>query len=101
MTTQTSPLAQVKAKAEAGDAAACYQVALAYKNGEGVAKNLSTAFQYMKSAAEKGYTPAYIEVAKMYHGGRGVTKDRDVAEQWYQKAADAGNAEARRILLNM
>ena len=55
----------------------------------------------MKSAAEKGHTPAYIEVAKMYHGGRGVAKDRDVAEQWYQKAADAGNAEARRILLNM
>ena len=100
-TTQTSPLAQVKAKADAGDAASCYQVAMAYKEGSGVAKNLSTAFQYMKSAAEKGYTPAYIEVAKMYHGGRGVTKDRDVAEQWYQKAADAGNAEARRILLNM
>lgn len=100
-TSQTSPLAAAQAKADAGDAAACYQVALAYKNGEGVAKNLSTAFQYMKSAAEKGHTPAYIEVAKMYHGGRGVTKDRDVAEQWYQKAADAGNAEARRILLNM
>ena len=100
-TSQTSPFAAAQAKADAGDAAACYQVALAYKNGEGVAKNLSTAFQYMKSAAEKGYTPAYIEVAKMYHGGRGVTKDRDVAEQWYQKAADAGNAEARRILLNM
>ena len=98
---KVAPLAAAQAKADAGDAAACYQVALAYKNGEGVAKNLSTAFQYMKSAAEKGYTPAYIEVAKMYHGGRGVTKDRDVAEQWYQKAADAGNAEARRILLNM
>ena len=98
---KVDPLAAAQAKAAAGDAAACYQVALAYKNGEGVAKNLSTAFQYMKSAAEKGYTSAYIEVAKMYHGGRGVTKDRDVAEQWYQKAADAGNAEARRILLNM
>lgn len=98
---KVDPLAAAQAKADAGDAAACYQVALAYKNGEGVAKNLSTAFQYMKSAAEKGHTPAYIEVAKMYHGGRGVTKDRDVAEQWYQKAADAGNAEARRILLNM
>lgn len=98
---KVDPLAVAQAKADAGDAAACYQVALAYKNGEGVAKNLSTAFQYMKSAAEKGHTPAYIEVAKMYHGGRGVTKDRDVAEQWYQKAADAGNAEARRILLNM
>lgn len=98
---KVAPLAAAQAKADAGDAAACYQVALAYKNGEGVAKNLSTAFQYMKSAAEKGHTPAYIEVAKMYHGGRGVAKDRDVAERWYQKAADAGNAEARRILLNM
>ena len=100
-TNQTSPFAATKAKADAGDATACYQVALAYKEGSGVEKNLSAAFNYMKAAAEQGYSPSYIEVAKMYHGGRGVTKDRDVAEQWYQKAADAGNAEARRILLNM
>ena len=100
-TAKVNPLAEAQAKADTGDAASCYQVALAYKSGNGVQKSLTTAFQYMKSAAEKGYEPAYIEVAKMYHGGRGVTKDREIAEQWYQKAAEAGNAEARRILLNM
>lgn len=100
-TMKVDPLAAAKAKADAGDAASCYQVAQAYKSGNGVQKNLATAFQYMKVAADKGYEPAYIEVAKMYHGGRGVTKNRDIAEQWYQKAAEAGNAEARRILLNM
>ena len=91
----------LKVAADAGDAASCYKVAMAYKEGNGVEKNLPAAFSYMKSAAERGYTAAYIEVAKMYHGGRGVSKNRDIAEQWYQKAADAGNAEARRILLNM
>lgn len=91
------PFAEKKAKADNRDAAACYEVAMAYKEKN----NLSAAFNYMKSAAEQGYTPAYIELAKMYHGGRGVAKNRTTAEYWYKKASDAGNAEARRILLNM
>ena len=94
---KTDPFAEKKAKADNGDAAACYEVAMAYKEKN----NLSAAFNYMKSAAEQGYTPAYIELAKMYHGGRGVAKNRTTAEYWYKKASDAGNAEARRILLNM
>jgi TPR repeat protein len=93
---------QTKEKADNGDAALCYKVALAYMNGNDVVnKNPANAFHYMKSAADRGYTAAYIEVAKMYHGGRGVAKNRSTAEFWYKKAADAGNAEARRILLNM
>lgn len=98
---QGTPLGDVQVRANNGDAEACYKVAQAYMYGNGVDKNLTYAFTYMKTAAENGYVPAYIEVAKMYHGGRGVTKDRSVAEKWYQKAANAGNAEARRILLNM
>ena len=99
---QTNSFLQTKEKADNGDAASCYKVALAYMNGNDVVnKNPANAFHYMKSAADKGYIAAYIEVAKMYHGGRGIAKNRSTAEFWYQKAADAGNAEARRILLNM
>ena len=98
---KASPFVQAKEKADNGDAASCYKVAMAYMNGSDVYKDLAAAFRYMKSAADKGYTAAYIEVAKMYHGGRGVAKNRSTAEFWYKKAADAGNAEARRILLNM
>ena len=99
---QTNSFLQTKEKADNGDAASCYKVALAYMNGNDVVnKNPANAFHYMKSAADRGYTAAYIEVAKMYHGGRGVAKNRSTAEFWYKKAADAGNAEARRILLNM
>ena len=101
VTEKVNPFAQTKAKADTGDAASCYQVAMAYKDGNGVAKNMTAAFDYMKFAAEHGYTSAYIELAKMYHGGRGVVKNRTTAEYWYKKASDAGNAEARRILLNM
>lgn len=98
---KVNPFTEAKAKADAGDATSCYKVAQAYMSGDGVTKNLQSAFLYMKTAAEQGYTPAYIEIAKMYHGGRGVTKNRDIAEQWYKKAANAGNAEAKRTLLNM
>ena len=98
---QETPLGSIQVAANNGDAEACYKVAQAYMNGDGVGKNLNYAFRYMKFAAEKGYAPAYIEVGKMYHGGRGVTKDRAVAEKWYKKAVNAGSAEAKRILLNM
>ena len=98
---QVTTLGNVQVRANGGDAEACYQVAQAYMNGNGVEKNLNYAFRYMKYAAEMGYVPAYVEVAKMYHGGRGVTKDRNIAEKWYKKAAANGNAEAKRILLNM
>lgn len=97
---KADPIASLKASAEAGDKDAQYSLGMKYYDGDGVAKNYSTAFQYLKTLADAGYTKAYFPVAEMYHGGRGVTKDREAAEKWYQKAADAGNAKAKSILLN-
>lgn len=96
----SDPIAELKAAADGGDKDAQYNLGMRYYEGNGVAKNMTTAFQYLKPLADAGYTKAYFPVADMYHRGQGVAKDRDAAEQWYTKAANAGNAKAKSILLN-
>lgn len=96
----SDPIADLKKAADAGDKDAQYNLGMRYYEGNGVAKNMSTAFQYLKPLADAGYTKAYFPVADMYHRGQGVSKDRNAAEMWYKKAADAGNARAKNILLN-
>lgn len=89
-------------RADSGDPAACYELAVNYQNGSnGVTKNLSSAFTYMKAAADAGYVKAFRPLGEMYHGGRGVEKDRETAVYWYRLAADNGDARALRLLNNM
>lgn len=91
----------LKAAADRGSVAAQYEYAILLKDGSGIAKNTSAAFQYMKAAAEAGYTKAFRQVGEMYHGGRGVEKDRSMAEYWYKRAVASGDKAAERILNNM
>ena len=98
---KTNPFTEYKNAADAGDAAAMFKVAKCYQSGDGVSKNINSAFLYMKAAAEAGYTKAYRELAEMYRGGRGTEKDRDLAEDWYRKAAAAGDRKAQQALDNM
>ncbi len=95
------PVEGYKTAAAAGDAAAMYNLAKCYQQGDGVAKNTQEAFRHMKAAAEAGYTKAYCELADMYRGGRGVAKSREQAELWYRKAAAAGDRKAQQALDNM
>lgn len=94
------PIIALKASADAGDKNALLELGMRYYEGNGVAKNMSLAFQYLKPLAEEGYVKAYFPVADMYHRGQGVAKDRDAAEKWYTKAAEAGNSKAKNILFN-
>lgn len=92
----------LKDKADSGDPASCYELAVNYQNGiNGVSRDLVNAFVYMKSAADAGYVKAFRPLAEMYHGGRGVSKDREIAAYWYKLAADNGDVKASRILNNM
>ncbi len=95
------PKPSLQSLAEAGDMAACYELATKYQTGNGVAKSKNQAFKYMKMAAEGGYGKAYRPLAEMYHKGEGVTKDRDEAAVWYKRAADNGDRKALYILNNL
>ncbi len=98
---KTNPFTGYKTAADAGDATAMFKVAKCYQSGDGVSKNINSAFLYMKASAEGGYTKAYRELAEMYRGGRGTAKNRDLAEEWYRKAAAAGDRKAQQALDNM
>ena len=98
-TPQVEP--SLEAKANQGDAASCYELAVKLQSGSGVAKDVDRAFYYMKKAADSGYTQAYRPLAEMYRKGQGTTKNRDIAAEWYQRAADNGDRKALQILNNM
>lgn len=97
----SQPQPSLQSRADSGDPASCYELAVKYQTGNGVAKDLDTAFRYMKIAANGGYSKAYRPLAEMYHKGLGTTKDRDIAAEWYQKAADNGDRKALQILNNL
>ena len=99
-TVKVDPVEELKKSAQAGNKDAQYELGMMYFDGNGVARNYSTAFQYLKPLAEAGYTKAYYPVADMYHRGNGVSKDRNAAEKWYKKAADTGDYKAKRILID-
>lgn len=91
----------LRSAADRGSVAAVYEMAVLYKNGSGVNKSTTTAFEYMLKAAEAGYTKAFRELGDMYHGGRGTLKDKALAEYWYRKAVAAGDTKAEWLLNNM
>jgi Sel1 repeat-containing protein len=72
-----------------------YQRGETLRKGEGVAKNVTQAFDYFVRAAELGYAVAQHRVGVCYALGEGVQKNEEKAVGWYRRAADQGFAEAQ------
>src|SRR5262249_26629831 len=79
---------EIKAKAEAGDAASQYELGTRYQNGDGVEKNYAEAVKWFRKAAEKNYAPAQRDLGESYYYGLGVERDYAEAVKWYRKAAE-------------
>jgi len=90
--------ADYRAAAEKGDAEAQFNLALCYKNGWGVSKNMAEAVKWYQKAAEKEYAPAQFNLALCYKNGWGVSKNMAEAVKWYQKAARHGIPNAKKAL---
>ncbi len=75
-----------------------YERGLAYSFGEGVAKNLETAFEHFMNAAKKDYVPAQYKVGVAYAYAEGTMEDKTQAVYWYGKAAMKGHTIAQRNL---
>ncbi len=80
--------------AQAGDAAASYEVAMRFVEGRGVPANLEEAARWYERAASKGLAPAQFRYASMLEKGQGVKKDLTAAHKLYVAAASKGNAKA-------
>jgi hypothetical protein len=91
--------------AEAGNAAAQYNLGRMYANGEGVPQNLKEALKWYRKAAEQGDARAQTNLGWMYSGlytkHPGEPKDYREAAKWFRLAAEQGHAYAQSELGKM
>jgi len=86
-------VADLKAKAGAGEAVAQMKLGQAYLKGNGIPKNEEEAFQWMQKAAEEGNAAAENNLGTIYRLGEGVSRNKEEAVRWHQKAARHGSPE--------
>ena len=65
-----------------------------YANGQGVAKDESTAVKWYRKAAEQGLVQAQNNLAGMLADGQGVPQNFSEALRWLRKAAAQGDKNA-------
>jgi TPR repeat protein len=94
-TIESQEIRQLRAKAESGDVAAQYLLALRYDEGLGVSVNDIEAVKWYRKAADRGIATAQVNLGMMYYNGEGVPKDDAEAVRWYRKAAERGNPNAQ------
>ncbi|MGA3283972.1 MAG: tetratricopeptide repeat-containing serine protease family protein [Verrucomicrobiota bacterium] len=92
--TNSGAIAELKAKAEKGDAIAEYKLGYRYCVGQGLPKDFAEAAKWLRKAAEQGIAVAQYDLALVYDKGDGMT-NRLEAAKWFRKAAEQGNAEAQ------
>jgi len=84
-----------KQLANKGDKEAQYNLAILYKQGDGIMQNRSKAASWFRKSADQGLPAAQYRLARMYDIGDGVEQNFDYAAVWYQKAAEQGDPLAQ------
>ena len=87
-------VAALKAKADAGDPEAAYELAKALVKGEQGLPNYSEAARLFEQAVDKGHVEAMVGLADLYTVGQGVTNSPAEALRLYLAAAGKGNVKA-------
>jgi localization factor PodJL len=80
--------------AEAGEAAAQYELATRYAEGKLVPRDLKIAADWYEKAATQGLAPAQYRLGSLYEKGMGVTRDLVHARGLYERAASQGHSHA-------
>jgi murein DD-endopeptidase MepM/ murein hydrolase activator NlpD len=81
--------------AEAGDAEAQFRLGLLFDLGQGVPRDLATAYVWYRRAAEAGLAQAQFNVAVMQDSGLVGPRNAVEAARWYRKAAVQGHHRAQ------
>ncbi len=87
--------AEVKTRADKGDAEAQLRLGDLYALGTGVKKDLTKAVKWHRKAAEQGLSQAQYRLGFDYANGDGVKLDKAEALRWFRRAADQGLVEAQ------
>ena len=89
-------LADVRAKAEKGDAQSQFELGEVFYFGVlGVAEDEAEAVKWFRKAAEQNYADAQCILGVGYTFGQGVAKDDVEAVKWFRKAAEQNLARAQ------
>lgn len=91
-------VADLRAKAQRGDAEAQLNLGLRLSEGSGVSRDEAEAVQWYRKAADGGNTMAQLLLGYALMNGRGVAKDEATGVAWYNTAAQHGDAHAQRNL---
>ena len=81
-----------------GHAKAQYNLGNRYANGQGVAKNDSTAAKWYLKAAYQGSANAQYSIGVMYIDGKGCPQDLSEALRWLRKANAQGHDKAAEVI---
>ena len=90
-------LAELRGRAEKGDADAQFVLGTMYAAGLGVAKDEVEAVKWYRKAADQGHADAQFNLGLMYDDGTGVAKDEVEAYKWWLLAGAGGNKIANEI----
>jgi len=93
-----SNLAELRHKAEAGNAVAQFNLGKCYDQGQGVPKDESEAVKWYRKAAEQGLAEAQCNLGLCYQFGDGIPESKDQAVKWYREAAEQNFALAQYAL---
>ncbi len=77
-----------------GAADAAYALALLYKEGRGVERNLKRSVELLRIAAAEHIVAAEIDLGIAYFNGEGVEANSSVAASYFRRAAEANNPVA-------
>jgi TPR repeat protein len=88
-------LAEIRTKAEQGNAEAQYNLGKMYYDGDGVPQDSAEAVKWYRKAAEQGYAEAQSNLSDIYEEGSDVPRDSAEAVKWCRKAAEQGYAKAQ------
>lgn len=82
-------------RADAGDAKAQHDLALAYLTGAAGTEDSKRAAELLREAAIQGLPAAQYNLAVLYETGQGVRQDDVRALLWYHSAAEQGHPNAQ------
>ncbi|CAJ1409193.1 unnamed protein product [Effrenium voratum] len=74
---------------------AMYNLAIAYREGLGIAQDAEQSFQWCKKAAQGDHPKAMFNLAVAYGRGDGTPADAAEAARWYREAASRGHVMAQ------
>ena len=92
------PVAALRERAGAGDAAAQTELGERYEHGRDVEQDYGVAVSWFRRAAEQGHAPGQAALGFLYSRGLGVPRDDAEAVHWYRRAAEQGDARAQNNL---